>query len=274
MQEKLKVNNFSAEMQDVAAALLLGVGGKYLDLGAASAQGNNNTYLLKKRLNWDGMCVDLRREESGFEGVEGETYEERGSILHTLDCTTSNFLDALKENSMPKIIDYVSLDVDVASIPSLLNLIEEGGYIFKFLTYEHDFHYSRNHELWSKNISHGKLNETGVYENQANNSWPHSFSKESIESRKFRSKDFLQKKGYFLLFENVSFEIGGILHPMEDWWINPQYFPEFVTQLHSNGSHFADCIKKLASIISILHNRETQSLIKESCFESVNINKE
>ena len=35
-------------MQDVAAALLLGVGGKYLDLGAASAQGNNNTYLLQK----------------------------------------------------------------------------------------------------------------------------------------------------------------------------------------------------------------------------------
>jgi len=275
MQEKLKINNFSTEMQDVAAALLLGVGGKYLDLGAASAQSNNNTYLLQKRLNWDGMCVDLRKEECDFWGDgRGETYEERGSILHTLDCTTSNFLDALKENSMPKIIDYVSLDVDAASIPSLLNLIEKGGYIFKFLTYEHDFHYARNHELWSKNISHGKLNEAAVYENEADDSWPHSFSKESIDSRKFRAKDFLQKKGYFLLFENVSFELGGVLHPMEDWWINPQYFPEFVMQLQSNGLHFADCINKLATTIGSLHNLETQSLIKESCFESANINKE
>jgi len=275
MQIKLNVNNFSTEMQDVAAALLLGVGGKYLDLGAASAQTNNNTYLLQKRLNWDGMCVDLRKEQCDFwgDGREDE-YEERGSTLHTLDCTTSNFLDALKENSMPKIIDYVSLDVDYASMPSLLNLIEEGGYIFKFLTYEHDLHYSRNHELWSKNISHGKLNEARVYENQADNSWPHPFSKESIESRKFRSKDFLQKKGYFLLFENVSFELGGVLHPMEDWWINPQYFPEFVTQLQSNGLHFSDCIKKLATIIGYLHNPETQSLIKESCFRSTSINEE
>jgi hypothetical protein len=175
---------------------------------------------------------------------------------------------------MPKIIDYVSLDVDAASIPSLLNLIEKGGYIFKFLTYEHDFHYARNHELWSKNISHGKLNEAAVYENEADDSWPHSFSKESIDSRKFRAKDFLQKKGYFLLFENVSFELGGVLHPMEDWWINPQYFPEFVMQLQSNGLHFADCINKLATTIGSLHNLETQSLIKESCFESANINKE
>lgn len=273
MQENHNLKTHSAEMQDVATAFLLGRDKIFLDIGASSAVLANNTYLLEKELGWKGLCFDLREEGTGVSATtftnEGGTYEERGVELHNVDCTTPAFLNILKENSFPQILDYVSMDVDAASIPALLNLVETGGYIFKFLTYEHDFHYSRNYEFTlsrAEGIPQGKLNkETEVYESGVDYLWTQPFSKEGIDARKYRAKDMLQAKGYFLLFEDVSFETGGSIHPMEDWWINPQYFPEFVTTISGKGLHFIDCIKRIISVSPYLHDNETFQLIEKAC---------
>ena len=48
MHEEYGLKSNSAEMQDIAAALLLGSNKKFLDIGASSAVLGNNTYLLEK----------------------------------------------------------------------------------------------------------------------------------------------------------------------------------------------------------------------------------
>tara|TARA_R110000765_G_scaffold342107_1_gene432184 strand:- start:1634 stop:2461 length:828 start_codon:yes stop_codon:yes gene_type:complete len=274
MHEKYGLKSNSAEMQDIAAALLLGKDKIFLDIGASSAVLGNNTFLLEKELGWGGLCFDLREEGTGVTATtftnKGGTYEERGVELHNVDCTTPAFLNILKENSFPQIVDYVSMDVDAASIPTLLNLVETGGYIFKFLTYEHDYHYSRNHNLSLRHrdvIPQGTLNkETEVYESGVDHLWTQPFSQEGIDARKYRAKDMLQAKGYLLLFEDVCFETGGGLHPMEDWWINPQYFPEWIKGLQGVGLHFSECIKRISQAFLLLHDEEAAKLIKKSCF--------
>jgi hypothetical protein len=274
-KDQRTVGGNSNEMQDVAAALLLGKNKNFLDLGAGRAKGGNNTYLLQKKLGWEGCCFDLREEgtpendESRFILNNGETYKERGNTLHNVDCTTPAFLDILKENAFPQVVDYVSLDVDAASIEALINLVLNGNYIFKFLTYEHDLHYSLNFENQRNKFKKGALNERLVYEGDDEESWPHPFSKAGIESRKYRSKYILEERGYRLLFENVSVEAGGGLHPMEDWWINPQYFPADITSLGGKNLHFFECIKRLINISASLHTKETFDLIKEHCFEDL-----
>jgi len=275
MQEKYGLKSNSTEMQDVAAALLLGSNKKFLDIGASSAVLGNNTYLLEKDLGWDGFCFDLRKEGDKVTSTtftnEGGTYEERGAKLHNIDCTSPLFTKFLKENSFPKIVDYISMDVDVASLYALYNLIERGGYIFKFLTYEHDYHYSLNHDIFLEHNADnlkGTLNsETEVYESGLEHLWKQPFSKDGIDARKYKAKDFLSKKGYLLLFEDVCFETGGGLHAMEDWWINPQYFPEWISRIKLEGVHFSRCVKELTDIAPHLHTKDTCKLIKEACFK-------
>jgi hypothetical protein len=206
MHEEYGLKSNSAEMQDIAAALLLGSNKKFLDIGASSAVLGNNTYLLEKELGWDGLCFDLREEGDRVTATtftnQGGTYEERGTKLHNVDCTTP-----------------------------LLN------------------------------------EETEVYESGSEDLWTQPFSKEGIDARKYKAKDILRNKGYLLLFEDVSFETGGGLHPMEDWWINPQYFPEWVRRIQGQGLHFSECIKRLSIISSQLHSEEVAQLIQKTCFK-------
>tara|TARA_R110002020_G_scaffold71472_1_gene184628 strand:+ start:110 stop:955 length:846 start_codon:yes stop_codon:yes gene_type:complete len=275
---KIKQSN-SNEMQDIAAAFLLGRNKNFLDLGAGGAKKGNNTYLLQKKLGWEGCCFDLREEgtpeddESRFILNNGETYKERGNTLHNVDCTTPAFLDILKENAFPQVVDYISLDVDMAGVKTLKNLIE-GGYIFKFLTYEHDLHYSRNYEAMLKqqgyDVAQSKLDEKQVYVRSEDRLWNFPFSKEGIESRKYQAKDILKNKGYFLLFEDVSFfekSTGDTLHPMEDWWINPQYFPDSMLALAGKNLHFIECIKQIFNACPFLHDEDTFQLIHATCLE-------
>tara|TARA_Y100000004_G_scaffold33963_1_gene36197 strand:+ start:3193 stop:4020 length:828 start_codon:yes stop_codon:yes gene_type:complete len=275
MHEEYGLKSNSAEMQDIAAALLLGSNKKFLDIGASSAVLGNNTYLLEKELGWDGLCFDLREEGDRVTATtftnQGGTYEERGTKLHNVDCTTPLFLNTLKENGFCEIVDYISMDVDAASLAALSNLVEIGGCIFKFLTYEHDYHYSLNHDIALRrrtDIPQGTLNEeTEVYESGSEDLWTQPFSKEGIDARKYKAKDILRNKGYLLLFEDVSFETGGGLHPMEDWWINPQYFPEWLKRIQGQGLHFSECIKRLSIISSQLHSEEVAKLIQKTCFK-------
>nr|MDJ0702972.1 FkbM family methyltransferase [Leptolyngbyaceae cyanobacterium MO_188.B28] len=123
--------------------------GFFLDIGSTDGITINNTFLLEKRLGWKGICIEanphyyktLKRNrkctclnlcvgEAGetvefkldniYSGIT-ETSTDNGSkekIESSLDnaetfvAETVPLIDILKENQAPKVIDYLSIDVE------------------------------------------------------------------------------------------------------------------------------------------------------------------
>jgi FkbM family methyltransferase len=128
-------------------------GGFFIEIGSTNGIHINNTYLLEKRYGWNGLCIepnplffqDLVRNRSSvcldvcldeqegevdfvFDGVLGGILDE-GTDNHrrvqrkklteqlnqvTRKIKTTTFEKVLIENQAPKVIDYLSLDVEGA----------------------------------------------------------------------------------------------------------------------------------------------------------------
>ena len=221
---------FSAEMQDLAALNLLGKAGKtFLDIGAGHPITSNNTFLLEEN-GWEGICVDTSDKFAN-------EFSHRSSTFHQVDATTDEFIKILSELFPKKCIDYISLDVDAATFPTLENLLRN-NFKFTFMTFEHDYHWLLNHRLYN----HKEWGCVGR-------------SPAELERCKYKSKDMLQKIGYDLLFENVCFyekSTGKTLHPWEDWWINPHAYPYegkvSLQRVESKNIHFRDCIDRIMTL--------------------------
>jgi len=226
------VNSYSAEMQDVSAlALMQGNGRKlsFLDIGCKDPKYCNNTLLLEEN-GWEGVCVDLSDFSEEFK-------KERKTPFYQVDATGDEFIEILNKHFPRRFIDYISLDVDLASLDTLENLLRN-NFHFGFMTFEHDIHWVMTYER-NKNLGH----ENWLCEGR---------TKDGVENCKYKSKYALQKKGYKLLFENVCFNeesTGSWLHPWEDWWINPAVFDhKFMTYLDpliSKNLHFKDCFQRI-----------------------------
>ena len=218
-----EVEHYASEMQDLFALGMLGVSKTFLDIGAAFPTQGNNTYLLEKN-NWNGVCVDIR-------DFSEEHEKKRLSRFYQVDASTVEFLEILSKDFPDRQIDYISLDADEGSVDILVNLLDN-GFVFKCMTFEHDIHYSFNYELEPL---------------ATRDPWPHEFSKESVEVRKYRSKDLLQNNGYRLLFEDVSFVFEdryNQLNPWEDWWINPKVFPHrLIDSMSGKNLHHQKCVE-------------------------------
>ena len=127
--------------------------GYFIDLAATDGITDNNTYFLEKKLHWNGICIEpnktyfnkLKKNRNaikinevvsyedglnenfffnkGIGGIIGESYDnnlkkrkdliEKNSELIT-EVKTKTLVTILKENDSPKIIDYLSLDVEGA----------------------------------------------------------------------------------------------------------------------------------------------------------------
>lgn len=103
-------------------------GGFYLDIGAGDPIHTNNTYFFEKNLKWKGASIDLN---------ENQWSTVRKNPLLVQDATQSDYASILK--SFPRVIDYLSLDVDSA-YDVVLEKIPFDDYIFKVITIEHDFY--------------------------------------------------------------------------------------------------------------------------------------
>jgi FkbM family methyltransferase len=160
--------------------------GFFLDIGAHDGIDINNTYYLEKNLNWNGICIeadpiifnDLKNNRNskcvncavsdsiGYvkfkqDGFVGKISELNGNI----DVKTNTIDNILIDNKSPKIIDYISLDVEGYE-SKVLSKFPFGEYEFIIMTVEHNLYNGGN-----KN-------------------------KEEI-------KDILLKNGYIIAFENV-----------------------------------------------------------------------
>jgi FkbM family methyltransferase len=141
--------------------------GYFVDIGAFDGLHINNTYLLEADYNWDGICIEANPKH--FHGLmknrnvtclnvcldqtEGEVefiqrHVMSGIIDDDLDNTatddhdgevitikTSTLQKVLKENNAPKVIDYLSIDVEGAE-ERILGDFDFNEYKFRSVTIE------------------------------------------------------------------------------------------------------------------------------------------
>ncbi len=105
--------------------------GYYLEIGAGEPIYINNSYFFEKKLQWDGVSIDIS------DGLAERWYAARNNLLLSEDATQSNYSDILK--TFPRVIDYLSLDVD-GSYDLVLEKLVSSDHIFKIITIEHDFY--------------------------------------------------------------------------------------------------------------------------------------
>lgn len=197
---------YSQVNQDRFVLKLIGKNGYFLDLGCGWDHSgmNSNTFLLEEN-GWNGICLDgnesslLRRREVA---------KRAHTVLARLPETS--LLELLKKYNAPKVIDYISLDIDPNSIIGL-NAFPFNEYEFKVMTFEHDAYSSGN-------------------------------------SQKDKAYEILTSKGYYRLCNDIRVpEAMGDGNYFEDWWINPKYFTQEFMKNNSFdkvlGSYVVDNLK-------------------------------
>ena len=171
--------NYSQLHQDMfVLSLLNGMkGGFYIDIGASFPLHMNNTYLLENLFMWRGVSIEVNQSK-----VEKHRFY-RKNPCYLLDALSLNYSSFMASIVAPKMIDYLSIDIEPAqySLKVLREILKDKSYSFKVISFEHDY-YNGGH-------------------------------KERAESR-----ELLSSLGYSLLVPNVSWGHCCI----EDWWIKPE----------------------------------------------------
>ena len=183
--------------------------GYFLDIGAADGITISNTYYLEKELGWNGICVEALKVNfdklivnrnchcahnaaynknqtvyflgDGNDNLGGHI---SGSNNYTESVEAVRLEEILKKYNSPKIIDYISLDIEGNEVEALLGFPfdEYEGILW---TIEHNLHGGFNGRILKGNI----LN-------------------------------IMKKHGYKILKENVG---TSPFYPMEDWYVHEKY---------------------------------------------------
>jgi|6_EtaG_2_1085325.scaffolds.fasta_scaffold28324_2 hypothetical protein len=109
--------------------------GIYVDIGCRGPHWDNNTYYFEKALGWSGISLDIDQNAI-------DMWKKSDRSLEGLICgnaITVDFSKLFKQYNLPKVIDYLSLDLDppLISLCALLTLpLDE--YKFRTITYETD----------------------------------------------------------------------------------------------------------------------------------------
>lgn len=186
---------YSQTYQDEFAYMLANTNkGFFVDIGAGDRDSapfgtNSNTKFLEEN-GWNGILIEC---------VHAWTEYAKKNRSGTVVCARIPEIQIkkiLQDNNSPKLIDYLSIDIEPSSVIALETFPFE-DYEFKILTFEHDFYAAGPNQ---KNKSH----------------------------------DILKNNGYVCLCEDVENPMNS--GPYEDWWINPKYFNnDFISKNIYNG---------------------------------------
>lgn len=138
-----QIYNKSETQQDLFAFVVNeilhpGMPGVWVDIGArnfGAGFGQNNTEFLYE-CGWSGLSLDIGDYESTYNQLDSKRVK-----FKQLDCTNSELLVAtLQENNIPKLINYLSFDIDDATEQGLIALeaVLDQGYLFECATIEND----------------------------------------------------------------------------------------------------------------------------------------
>jgi hypothetical protein len=114
--------------------------GFYVEIGSSHWKKDNNTYILEKHFNWNGVGIEI------VEDLAKEYNDNRLNECIKGDAMLFNWDKYFEENNFPKRIDYLQIDIDktppYANLLALLNL-PLSRYRFSTITIEHCY----NHDL-------------------------------------------------------------------------------------------------------------------------------
>ena len=145
--EELLKESYAADKQDVYFRDFLFEGkknGYFVDCGSADGLYKSNTFLLERDLGWNGVCIEARKDGnySYEQCIENRTtkcfnhilsgednedvyfhFENTGSGIRegNPNSKTRSLSSILKEANAPKEIDLLSMDIEGAEEPSLIN---------------------------------------------------------------------------------------------------------------------------------------------------------
>ena len=105
--------------------------GYFVDIGSCWATNSNNTYCFEN-MGWRGICVEINKTYS-------DGYKNRKCKFINDDATKVNYDVVFSSDNAPKMIDYLSLDVDERST-DVLKLLPHQNYQYSVITIEHDFY--------------------------------------------------------------------------------------------------------------------------------------
>jgi len=162
--------------------------GYFLDIGACYWDYMSNTCFFEKHRNWQGIGIELdERHTNGWEQNRNK------SIFKIADATKIDYQKILDLNNAPKIIDYLSIDVDPPTTLSLeaLYKVFESDRIFNVITFECD--YGGDVEC--------------------------NFSRKGTRDE---SRDFLSSKGYILIKE--IYDKQKTWYHVDDLWILKSFY--------------------------------------------------
>ncbi len=134
-------------------------GGYFLDIGAYDGLNISNTYYLEKELDWDGLCIEadpsnfkkltnvrdcgcINVAVADIDGVVNFKQNDAGGHVTNsggFEVQSRTIKTILKDNDCPKIIDYISLDIEGYELIVLENFPFD-EYEFKLLTLEHNLY--------------------------------------------------------------------------------------------------------------------------------------
>jgi len=200
---------YSDAFQDQFIAHLLSFkkNGYSVDIGSCHSQISNNTFVFQE-LGWKSITVELNDKYNN-------SYTNRSGTLYNEDATKMDYVKVFEDNEFPKTIDYLSLDVDTASL-TVLKILPFDKYRFRAITIEHDAY------LYG-------------------------------DTYRAEQRKILEGHGYRLVCSNIVVPNpshqgydGFSLCPFEDWWVYPdEHDPKIIDVIQSDLAHPNSIITKL-----------------------------
>ena len=110
--------------------------GFFLDIGACYPEYMSNTHFFEMERGWTGVGVDI---EEKYQSLWKERRPK--SFFHLEDATKVDYQKLLDSVNAPKVVDYLSIDVDPPTTLSLESLYKvfETDYSFNVITFECDY---------------------------------------------------------------------------------------------------------------------------------------
>lgn len=166
------------------------INGYFLDIGASYAIQFSNSCFFERERKWKGVAVehDIKYQDEWL-------IERPNSVFICGDATKCDYQRILDENNAPKIIDYLSIDVDPPTTLSLECLYEvfKTDYQFNTITFETD--YGGDVEC--------------------------NFTRPSTRDD---SREFLKQRDYILITE--IYDRGKTHYHVDDFWVHKSIYDE------------------------------------------------
>jgi FkbM family methyltransferase len=181
--------------------------GFFIEIGASDGIDLSNTYLLEKKYNWKGICIepvpekfkllcnnrpgsfccdmavykesnkevifDIANNDTLFSGISEEIDCHKNSVNANktqIIVKTISFNDLLEKYNAPLFVEYLSLDTEGSEL-EILKSVDLQKYIFGIIDVEHNFVEPRRTQIKELLISNGYIY---VKENKWDDSYKHS----------------------------------------------------------------------------------------------------